>query len=450
MWQQSGESDESAAERLKRAIEVARVGTSYQVSITAHASNPDTAAALANAVAASYIEDTSHEQKAGDAERLAMLKEERDRVKKELDDDRAEQAALNAQLGVAAIGPVAPEHYDDDIAKIHDDLVKARTDHDEAAARLTAMNAGNGLNSTALDAEADQLIATDPGLASLKTALLQRRAALVSQMANLTPNHPQYKQDEAELAKIDASLDSATQDLRAKAAARIEQQLHTDLDRTSGMEARLNGELAQMTRAAAGATPKLQRASDLANDITRLQNRFSTVDEQLQNQILEDNAPGTAHLAVAAVAPQHPAVSGVIRNALVLFLGFVFLGLAAAVIAQKMDPKVYIASDVEQLLGFAPMAQLPDFFEVSDEVADEHLLRLAAGIEYACKEGGMRSCIFTGAGPEAGVTTVATRVRDMLEAMGRTTLLVNASGSSGGGARAAGTIGLSRRRAQLR
>ena len=201
----------------------------------------------------------------------------------------------------------------------------------------------DGLNSSALDAEADQLIATDPGLASLKTALLQRRAALVSQMANLTPNHPQYKQDAAELAKIDASLDSATQDMRAKASARIEEQLHTDLDRTSGMEARLNGELAQMTRAAAGATPKLQRASDLANDITRLQNRFSTVDEQLQNQILEDNAPGTAHLAVAAVAPQHPAVSGVIRNAMVLFLGFVFLGLAAAVIAQKMDPKVYIA-----------------------------------------------------------------------------------------------------------
>jgi hypothetical protein len=197
------------------------------------------------------------------------------------------------------------------------------------------------------------------------------------------------------------------------------------------MEARLNGELAQATRAAAGATPKLQRASDLANDITRLQNRFSIVDEQLQNQILEDNAPGTAHLVVAAVAPQHPAVAGVIRNAMVLFLGFVFLGLAAAVIAQKMDPKVYVASDVEQLLGFAPMAQLPDFAEVSDEVADEHLLRLAAGIEYASKEGGMRNCIFTGAAPEAGATTVATRVRDMLEVMGRrTTLIVNAPGTA--------------------
>jgi uncharacterized protein involved in exopolysaccharide biosynthesis len=428
VWQQSGESDESATHRLKGVIEVTRVKNSYQVSITAHSFNPKTAAALANAVAASYIDDTSHEQKAGDAVRVAMLKDERDRIKKELDDDRAEQAALNAQLGVAAIGPVSPVHYDEDIAKVHEELVKARADHDEAAARLTAMNAGSGPNSTATDAEADQMITTDPGLASLKTALLQRRAALVSQMANLTPNHPQYKQDEAELAKIDASLESTTQDLRAKAAARIQQRLRMDLDRTSGVEARLNGELAQMTRAAASATPKLQRASDLANDITRLQNRYSTVDEQLQNQILEDSAPGTAHLSEAAVAPLHPAILGVVRNAIVLFLAFVCFGLAAAVIAQKTDPRIYIAGDVEQLLGFAPMAQLPDFAEVSGEVADEYLLRLAATIEYASKDGGIKSCIFTGAGTEAGVTTVASRVKDMLESMGRPTLLVNASG----------------------
>jgi polysaccharide biosynthesis transport protein len=428
VWQQSGESEQSVADRLKGMVEVARVGTSYQVAITAHASNPDTAAALANALAASYIENTAHEQKAGDAERLAMLKEERDRIKKELDDDRSEQAALNAQLGVAAIGPMAPEHYDDDIAKMHDALVQARTDHDKAAAQLTSVNSGSGLSSAALDAEADQLILTDPGLSSLKQALLTRRAALVSQMANLTPNHPLYKQDQAELAKIDASLESATQDLRAKAAARIEEQLHTDLDRTSSLEARLNGELAQMTRAAAGATPKLQRSSDLANDITRLQNRFNTVDEQLQNQTLEDAAPGTAHMAAAAVPPAHASDAGVIRNALLLLFLFAGLGVAAAVMRHKMDPRVYIASDVEQILGYPPMAQLPDFDEVSDEVAEEHLLRLATGIEYAAKDGRLKSCVFTGAGPEVGVTTIAASVKKMLGVLGEEAVLMDAAG----------------------
>jgi len=179
-------------------VEVARVGTSYQVAITAHAMNPDTAAALANAVAASYIENTSHEQKASDSGRLTMLKEEQERITKELADDRAEQAELNAQLGVAAIGPEAPQHYDSDIAQIHAELVKARSDHDEAAARLTSINSGSGLSSAALNAEADQLISTDPGLASLKQALLTRRATLVSHMSGKTPDNPQYKQDQEE------------------------------------------------------------------------------------------------------------------------------------------------------------------------------------------------------------------------------------------------------------
>lgn len=428
VWQQSGESDQSAADRLSGAISVKRVGTSYQVAITAHAKNADTAAAIANAVAQSYIDNTSHEQKAGDADRLAMLKEERDRIKKELDDDRAEQAALNAELGVAAIGPEAPEHYDTDIGAIHEELVKARADHDEAAARLTSMNASNGLSSSALDAEAEQLISTDPGLSSLKQALLARRATLVSQMANLTPAHPQYKQDQEELAKIDASLASATQELRAKAAARIEQQLRTDLDRTAGLEARLNVQLSQLTKAAAGATPKLQRSSDLANDITRLQNRFNTVDEQLQNQTLEDNAPGTAHLAEAATPPAYPSDGGALRIAFLLLFAFIAMGAAAAVAAQKLDPRVYVAADVEQLLGYGPMAQLPNFDEVSDEVAEEHLLRLATGIEFASKEGRLTNCVFTGTGPGVGVTTIVTRVREMLGVLGKEAVLVDAAG----------------------
>ena len=418
-WQRSGESDASAAARLKGAIEVERVGTSYQVGITAHAPTADAAAELANAVAASYIDNTSHEQRAGDRDRLAMLREERSRVKKELDDDRAEQASLNAQLGVAAIGPVTPEHYDDDIARIHDALMKARTDHDEAAARLTALTSGQGPDSAALNAEADQKIESDPGLSSLKQTLLSRRAALISQMANLTPSHPLYKQDQEELQKINASLESATGEMRAKAASRIEAQLRTDLDRTAGLEERLNGELAQMTSAAVGATPKLQRLSDLSNDITRLQTRYDAVDEQLQNQTLEDEAPGLAHLAEAAVPPLHPSVIGVIRNALLLLFGLMGMGAAAAVIAHKLDPRIYVAADVEQLLGYAPMAQLPDFDEVSAEVAEEHLLRLATAMEYAGRDDKLKTCVITGAGPGVGATTVAMHVKVLLSLLAK-------------------------------
>jgi len=104
------ESEQVAVERLRRTIEVTREGSSYQFSIGARASNPGEAATIANAVAASYIESAAGEQKAGDTQRLTVLGEERDRIQKELAADRAEQEALNKQLGQASIGALAPDH----------------------------------------------------------------------------------------------------------------------------------------------------------------------------------------------------------------------------------------------------------------------------------------------------------------------------------------------------
>ena len=428
-WWRTNETEQAGVEQLLRTIEVTREGTSYQFSVGARASNPDVAAKLANTVAAAYIESATGEQKAGDAQRLTVLGEERDRVQKELTADRTEQEALNKQLGQASIGIAAPDHYDEDITRIRTELVKARSDHDEAAARYTSVGAGRGPSSASLNAEADELIANDAGLVSIKTALNARRAVLISQMANLTPSHPQYKQDAEELAKINASLESMASDLRAKAAGRIQLKLRTDLERTAAVEGQLNAQLGQMTGAAGGATSKLQRASDLVADIARLHTRFATVDEQWRNLTIEEGAPGSAVLITPAVAPLHLAKSGALRNALALVFAGLMFGILAAVVSHKLDPKVYIAADVEQVLGFAPLAQLPDFYEVSDGVAEEYLLRLSTAIEYARKQGNLKSCIFTGAGAGTGVTTVVTRVREMLEAMGRATVLVDASGT---------------------
>jgi hypothetical protein len=284
--------------------------------------------------------------------------------------------------------------------------------------------------SSALDAAADEIVAQDSGLMSMKTSLNQRRAALISQMANLTPNHPQYKQDAAELAQINGNLDAMMKDLRAKAADRIQLKLRSDLERTAGVEGRLNAQLARLTGAAGGATSKMQRANDLVIDINRLQNRFTTVDEEWRNLTLEEGAPGSAFLSAAATPPTHPAVMGKLRNAGLLVFAGLFFGMLVAVVAHKMDPRVYITSDVERVLGYSPMAQLPDFYEVPVGVTEEHILRLAASIEHARKQGNLKSCIFTGTGPGTGVTTLIGKVRDLLETMGRPTMLVDATGTA--------------------
>lgn len=429
-WQRAGESDQAAAGRLGGVLKVERLGSSYQVSITAHAKSAAMAAAIANAVANSIVEKAAHEANAGDTERLAILQGERDRVQNQLNADLSEQDALNKQLGMAAVGTEAPDLIDNAIGTTRDELIKARTDHDEAEARFDALGAGQGTSSAALDAEADELVASDAGLTSMKTSLNQRRATLITQMANLTPNNPEYKLDAEELNKINASLEAMQKELRAKAAALIQEKLRTDLERTAGVEAQLNGQLRQLAATAASATPKLQRANDLATDIVRLRSRYAAVDEELHDIMLQDSVPGAVHLSVAAVPPLHPSYSGILRKSVPLALAGILLGLFAALLANQLDPRVYIASDVEHLLGFAPMAALPDFEEVPEAVFEEHVLRLSTAIEHARQQGSLRTCIFTGAGAGAGVSTVVTRVRDMLASMGRPTVLVNASGTA--------------------
>jgi len=435
------ESDQAAAQRLAQSLAVNREGTGYQFSIVARARTAAMAAQLANQVTAAYIESASRDQHQGDAQRLSMLRDERDRIDSLLAADRSEQQALNKQLGVASVASSVPDHYDEDIASTRAELIKARTDHDASEAKFAALGAGNGPSSAAIDAAAEEMIASDAGLVSMKTALNTRRAALISQMANLTPSHPQYKQDEVELEKIDTDLENMLKDLRAKAAARMQLQLKSDLERTAGVEAQVNGQLRQLVGAAGSATPKMQRSSDLAADITRLQERYATVDEQLHNLLLEDHAPAVAVQVTAAEPPLTRTKSGVVRNTFVICFGGVLLGILAAVVAQKLDPKIYIAKDVELILGFPPMAQLPDFDEVSEGVAEEYLLRLSSSIEHARKQSHLRSCVFTGVAAGSGVSLLMNRVGDMLDAMGRPTVMVDATGAPPSGHRGASGAG---------
>jgi uncharacterized protein involved in exopolysaccharide biosynthesis len=430
-WQGSRESEQMAADRLGSAVEVTRVGTAYEVQIESTASSAEEAARIANAVASSYIDSATREQRAGDPQRIELLGGERDRILKELASDRSEQEDLSRKLGVAAASGTAADPIDDQIAQTRAELVKARTASDEAAAKLTALGVGK-TSSAAIDAEADELVAADPGLVSMKTALNKRRSDLISQMANLTPNHPQYKQDAEELAKINASLETMSGELRTKAAAQIQQKLKNDLERTSSVESRLNGQLAQLTGAAGTAAPRMQRLNELGADVQRLQNRYAVVDEQYRNLTIENNSPGAVYLASAALPPLHAARAKVLRNVFIPIVAGLVLALGASLVAHNFDPRVYTARDVERVLGFAPMAQLPDLYEVGAGVTEEYMLRVAAAVEHARQQGLLTSCIFTGAGTGAGVTTVSSRVSNMLEAMGRQTVLVDAAGAPQG------------------
>jgi L-lactate utilization protein LutC len=310
-------------------------------------------------------------------------------------------------------------------------LTTAHTQRIQVEAQLAALNSGdpNAPNS-ALNAAADEVIASDPGLESLKKSLSQHRADLVDKLNGMTENHPERKQTEAQLAQIDKAIQDMQTDLRRKAAARLQQKLRTQLNQYATVESRLNGDLQHGTKEAANTAPKIQRAAEIQADLDRLQARSTAVDDRISNLELESSSPGSVHLFAPAMTPLGPEKSKVATLVIAIFPISILMGIFTAVVLDFLDPHIYTASDVEGVLGFAPIGMLFDDREVTQIVFDECALRLAAGVDHAARLAGARTFVITGVNTGAGTTSIIENLGSMLAKLGRKTIVIDPAGNN--------------------
>ena len=190
-WVYPGESEHSAVLRLQQALDIFRVGTTYQVAIALDGPRPEHLADIVNTITAVYLEKAKSEEFYGRDDRLATLKDERTRIETERDGLLKEQNKITGSLGVAAFNGKGDNLFDSENAKLQVDLLSAHEQRVQAEAQLASLKNGDPTApSSALNAAADEVIAGDPGLMALKTQLSQKRATLIDQLAGLTPNHP--------------------------------------------------------------------------------------------------------------------------------------------------------------------------------------------------------------------------------------------------------------------
>ena len=428
-WRFPGESEESAVGRLQGSLDIARIGNTYQVGITLQGARPGRLAEIVNAVTNTYIEKAKDEEFYGRDERLDTLRQERARIQSELDSLLQEQATIAKSLGVAIVGGSDP--FDSQLEKMRSDLNTAHSQRIQAEAQLSSIENGDpSAPNSALNAAADEIIAGDPQLTALKTSLGQKRSELLGTLAGLTPNNPLRKQTEEQLADTEAALQKMQTSLRAKAAARLEEKLHAEVNRAATVESRLLHDLQAQTHEAATATPKFQRSDEIKADVERLQTRYSAIDERIGNLELESSSPGSVHLFQPARPPLGPEPSKTHKYLLMLFPISILLGVAAAVLFDLLDPHLYTGADVEAVMGFSPIGVLLDDREVTQLVYDECALRLAAGIDHAAHSAGVRTFVVTGVTAGAGTTTIVSHTGSTLAKLGRKTLTIDSSGNT--------------------
>jgi succinoglycan biosynthesis transport protein ExoP len=431
IWQYPGETERSAVLRLQQALNITHVGMTYQVDIGIDGPRPEHLADIVNTVTTVYLEKAKSEEFYGRDDRLASLKDEQNRIQTETDALLKEQDKITSALGVAAFNSKGSNHIDEENSRIQSELTTARGQRIQVEAQLASLNGGDSsAPNSPLNNAADELIANDPSLSALKASLSQKRAQLSDQLAGLTPNHPLRKQTEDQLAQIEKELTDMQAKKRREAADHLEQKLRTQLNQTQTVESKLNNDLQHGTSQAVDTAPKIQRAAEIQAQLDRLQTRFAAVDERISNLELESSSPGSIHLFSPAMTPLTPEKSKVGVLILAIFPVSIIMGVLAAVILDLLDPHIYTASDVESVLGFAPIGMLFDDREVTQVVFDECALRLAAGIDHAARIAGARTFVLTAVNSGAGTTSIIENLGSMLAKLGRKTLVIDPSGNN--------------------
>lgn len=431
-WPNRGESEPAAVARLQRQLAVARIGTTYQIEITLTGNNPEHLAEVVNAVTDSYLGKAKQEEFYGRDDRLKTLRETRDELRAELDNIRSKQAGITKKLGVAVLGTAdASNPYDDQLTRVRADLAAAHQQRIEAEAKLGALKATDSLYpGGSLDAEADAALSNDPQLTAVKTALGQKRSALMAQAAGLTENNPLRKRSEEDIIQIDNGLKDVQQALRRNAATELKNRTLLNLQHAKLVETQLQRELQTDSIAANSAAPSFQLADEQKAQMDRLQARYTQVDNRIDNLELESTSPGTARLFSAAMTPLGPEPSKVKMLAPFLIPIILLVGFSTALVVDYLDPHIYTAEDLEGALGFSPIGSLFADKDVTQRVFDEYVLRLAAAIDHATRVVGVRTFLFTSTDESGKTAPVMENLAHALAGIGRKVITIDALGNA--------------------
>jgi cellulose biosynthesis protein BcsQ len=250
-------------------------------------------------------------------------------------------------------------------------------------------------------------------------------------MNGLTPTNPLYLQNQAEIADIDKQLNASLSTVEGKIADRRRLQYQAEVNRTRSVEQQIEGQLLTQTHMATTAAPKFQQAKEVGKDIQRLQDSYSAVASRIRDLELESSSPGMIHLSSPAMVPLIAGKNRTLLYALGALLLSLFAGVAAALLADALDPYVYTSRDVELVIGFPPIGVLLDHDDFSSEASGQYLLRLAGGIQHARKTAGARTFLFTATAAESGTTTVVEKLGRQLRNLGLNTLTVAATNIDG-------------------
>lgn len=334
-WQQEtegkGELAAWLAALLQKQLDVKPARESNVINISYTGTDPDFAAAVANAFAQAYL-DVNLELKLAPARQYAAFFEEQSKeARARL--DKAQQALSSYQQVNGLVS--ADERLDYETAKLN-----------ETSSQLTQIQAQTtDSQSKRGNAKADTVaeVMQSPLINGLKADIGRLDAKLQESNGNLGKNHPQTLRTQAELATLRAQLESETR------------KITTSIDTTYQVGKQREDQLKKALATQKARVLELNRQRDelraLRNDIDIAQRAFETLSQRAaQTNVESQNGQTNIALLNAATAPIDPSRPRMLLNVLVaIFLG-TLLGVGLALMLELANRRVRSADDLAEAL----------------------------------------------------------------------------------------------------
>ncbi|MDR7376907.1 chain length determinant protein EpsF [Rhodoferax ferrireducens] len=327
------------ATRLQRNLDVRPSRESNVINISYTGTNPDFAAAVANAFAKAYI-DVNLDLRVAPARQYATFFEDQTKAAREKL-EKAQQVLSDYQQknGITS----ADERLDFETAKLNETSslltsVQGQTTDSQSKRR-------NGKADTVAE------VMQSPLINGLKADIARLEAKLNESKGNLGANHPQTQRSESELATLKAQLDSETR--------KITSSIETSYQVGKQREAELQGSLATQKARVLVLNKQRDELNVLRRDIESAQRAFELVSQRASQTNIESQTTQT-NIAVlnSASAPTSSSKPKVLLNVLVaVFLG-TFLGIGLSLVLELANRRVRSTEDLIEALDLPVLGSI--------------------------------------------------------------------------------------------
>ena len=410
-WQQPGESERRAAERLQAALKVVAVKDSYLITVSLESPVKEGLDAVVNAVVETFIEKVKDEEFFhGRKLREAELERRRGEIVKLLAEKSARRTEIAQTLGVTTFIDSSPNPFDQLLVDAQTALAQAQRQRLAAEGALAVFEDAQGnLKRDALDAAAFDFVSKDATLNTLKGNVNLRRTQLLKEVSGLDEAHPLKKNIDRELQEVDAELARATEALNRQVGKALLEQRRDELAKARRYEQDLARQIDTQRQKAAWFTTLYNEALALGEDIQGLRKQVEAIAGRLDYFDVESKAPGFIRAESAARPPEMP-ISGGRKKPLLIALGAaLFLGLLAPIGLDMSDRRVKTLGQAHKILGYPPLAGLLEPGEAPGlrRVCADQKRRLAVALEREHRQRGTGLFLLAGVKPGAGVTGLA-------------------------------------------